>query len=203
MSPRSSSSVSNSVAGLRELVVERRQHALLDLLEDDGRVAARAVGELVGDLALLAGGEPADAVLDLLDEPLGAELDDVVALRGAVVGDEVDDHGVAVGGRAALDGHELGDRALQRLELGLHGLLGHLGLVLRHLELRPVGRLGLRLHLDGGREPPVLVIARRQLVVVLGLRDRVDARARRGAPEPAADVALDRLACRGARGRRA
>jgi len=38
------------------------------------------------------------------------------------------------------------------------------------------------------------MIAGGKLVVVLRLRDRVDARARRRAPEPAADVALDRLA---------
>ena len=69
----------------------------------------------------------------------------------------------------------------------------HLGLVLRHLELRPVGGLGLRLHLDGGREAPVLALARRQLVVVLRLGDRVDAGTGGGVPEPAADVALDRL----------
>ena len=90
-------------------------------------------------------------------------------------------------------GIELGDGALQRLELRGDRLLRHLGLVLRHLELRPVGRLGLRLHLDGGREAPVLALARGQLVVELRLRDGVDAGARGGVPEPAADVALDRL----------
>ena len=58
---------------------------------------ARSVGELVGDLALLAGASPRIAVLDLLDEPLGAELDDVVALSRAVLRDEVDDDGVALG----------------------------------------------------------------------------------------------------------
>ncbi len=87
--------------GLRQLVVERRQHALLDLLDGDGRRALRAVRELVGDLALLAGRQTAHTVLDLLDETLRAELDDVVALGGAVVRDEVDDDGVALLRRGA------------------------------------------------------------------------------------------------------
>src|SRR5262249_36600338 len=112
----------------------------------------------------------------------------------AVVRDEVDDDRVAVAGRPALDRDQLADRALQRLELGLNGLLRHIDFLARYLERRPVGRLGLRLHLDGGREAPVLLLARRQLVLLLRRRDRVDARAGRGVPEPAADVALDRLA---------
>ena len=166
---------------------------LLDLLEDHGGGALAPVGELVRDLALLTRSKTAHGALDLLDEALGAELDDVVALRRAVLREQVDDNGVALGRRPPLDGHELADRPLHGLELGLDGFLGYLGLVLRHLELRPVRRLGLRLHLDGRREAPVLVLVRRQLVVVLRLRDRVDARPGDGAPEPPADVALDRL----------
>ena len=56
------------------------------------------------------------AALDLVDEPLAAELDDVVAVR-AVLGDDVDDGDVALAGRAALDGRQLGDHALQAFEL--------------------------------------------------------------------------------------
>ena len=114
-------------------------------------LAAAAVGELVGDLALLAGREAAEAVLDLLDEPLGAELDDVVALRRAVARDEVDDGDVTVLRGAPVDGDELGGRLLQQLELGLDDVLRHLDLVLRHLERRPVGGLRLRLHLARSR----------------------------------------------------
>ena len=80
------------------------------------------------------------------------------------------------------------------LELRVDGLLRHLGLVPRHLERRPVGRLGLRLHLDGRREDPVVAFARRQLVLVLAAARPGSTRARvRRVPEPAADVALDRL----------
>ena len=45
--------------GLRQLVVERRQDALLQFLDDDGGAAAAAVRELVGDVAALAGVETA------------------------------------------------------------------------------------------------------------------------------------------------
>ena len=79
------------------------------------------------------------------------------------------------------------------LELGVDRLGRHLRLVPRHLERRPVGRLGLRLHLDGRGERPVVALARRQLVLVLGLGDRIHARPRGRVPEPAADVALDCL----------
>ena len=72
-------------------------------------------------------------------------------------------------------------------------LVGHLGLALRHLEGRPVGRIGLRLHVELGGEAPALGVARRQLVVELGLRRRPRARPLRRGPEPAADVRLDRL----------
>ena len=82
---------------------------------------------------------------------------------------------------------------LQQLELRLHDVLRDFDLVPRHLERRPVGRLRLRLHLDGRREDPVLLVGGRQLELVLRHRNRVDARAGGGVPEPAADVAVDRL----------
>ena len=61
------------------------------------------------------------------------------------------------------------------------------------LELLPVGQLRLRLHRDRRRELPVLVVGGGKLEVVLRLRDGAEPRARGGVPEPAADVALDRL----------
>ncbi len=93
----------------------------------------------------------------------------------------------------ALDRDELGDRGAQGVELALDELLGYLGLDDADLELRPVGHLGLLLDRDGRGELPVLVVARRKLEVVLGLRDRPKARARGRVPEPARDVAVDRL----------
>ncbi len=141
-----------------------------------------------------SGAHPAQAALDLLDEPAGAELDDVVALRLARLVDEVDDEHVTVLGRAALDGDELCDRGAQRLQLALDELLGHLGVRRGHLEPAPVGHFGGRLHGDLGGEAEGLVLGGRHVVVELRLRDGPDARVLGCVPEPAADVALDRLA---------
>ena len=178
---------------LRQVVVDRRQHLLLQLLQRHRDGAARLVGQLVGHLAGLARREPDDRALDLLDEPAGAELDDGVALTLAVRRDQVDHGRVALTGGPAVGRDELGDVAAQRLDGLVDRLLGHVDLDLRHLERRPVDERRLRLHLDGGVERPLLVVRGRQLVLVARLRDRPEARARRGAPEPAADVALDRL----------
>ena len=90
-------------------------------------------------------------------------------------------------------GDELRDRLAQRVELLHDELLGHLGLGPADLELRPVDDVDLRLHRHGRRELPVAVLRGRELVVVLRLRDGPDARPRGGVPEPAADVAVDRL----------
>ena len=77
--------------GARQLVVERRQHLLLDLLHRDRDGLLRAVRELELDLLRLAGAQADDALLDLLDDGAAAELDDVVAPRLALRRDEVDD----------------------------------------------------------------------------------------------------------------
>ena len=119
------------------------------------RATGRAVADLPRDLVGLADEQPANGALDLVDEPLAAELDHVVAVR-ALVGDDVDDGDVALLRGPALDRGELGDHALERLELLRDHLVGHLDLALRHLELRPVGRLGLRLDGELGREAPAL-----------------------------------------------
>ena len=68
-----------------------------------------------------------------------------------------------------------------------------LHLELRHLELRPVGRLDRRLHPELGGELPVLILRGRQVVRVRGLLDRPETVRPSGAPEPARDVLLDRL----------
>ena len=95
--------------------------------------------------------------------------------------------------RPLAGGHELGDRLAQRLELLRDQLLRHLGVGLADLELGPVDDVDLRLHGHGRGELPVGLVPGRQLVVVLRLRDRPDPRAGGGVPEPAADVAVDRL----------
>ena len=131
--------------------------------------------------------------LDLLDETARAELDDRVALRLALGRDDVDDEGVALLRRPLAGGDELGDRLAQRLELLGDELLGHLGVGPADLELGPVDDVDLRLHGHGRGELPVRLVAGGELVVVLRLRDGADARAGGGVPEPAADVAVDRL----------
>ena len=193
MSSRSSASVSNSVAATRERVVDLGEHLLLDLLDGDRDGLLRAVRDLEVDLLRLPGVQPRDAGFDLLDDGAAAELDDVVAPGLAVRRDEVDDHGVVGADGPALDGDELGDGRAEGVELLLHELLGNLGLDGADLERRPVRHLGLRLDGDGRGELPVLVVARRKLEVVLGLLDRADAGAGGGVPEPAGDVAVDRL----------
>ena len=70
---------------------------------------------------------------------------------------------------------------------------GTVGVRLADLELAPVDDVDLRLHGHGRRELPVGLVAARELVVVLRLRDRPNARAGGGVPEPAADVAVDGL----------
>src|SRR5206468_6345173 len=67
------------------------------------------------------------------------------------------------------------------------------GLERTDLERRPIGELRLLLHRKGRAELPVSVVAGRQLELVFRLGDRAHSSARRRVPEPAADVALDRL----------
>ena len=178
--------------GAREIVVERRQHLLLDLLHRRREGLGLPVRELERQLLRLPGAHPDEALLDLLDDRAAAELDDVVAPR-LVLGNEVDDHRVVGPHRPPLDGDELGDGRANRVELVLDELLRHLDLGDPDLELLPVGQLRLRLHGDRRGELPVLVVGGGKLEVVLRLLDRPHAIARRGVPEPAADVALDRL----------
>src|SRR5207249_1041915 len=109
---------------LRELVVERWQDLLLDLLHRRRHGAHRVVGELERDLLRLARGDADEALLDLLDEAAGADLDDVVALRLPALGDEIDDDGVAVLHGAAVDRRELRDGRAERLELAVDELAG-------------------------------------------------------------------------------
>src|SRR6185437_17114366 len=91
------------------------------------------------------------------------------------------------------DGDELGDGRPERVELALDEVLRDLRLVGADLERRPVGDLRLRLDGDRGGELPVLVLRGRKLEVVLRLLDGTNARLRGRVPEPAADVAVDRL----------
>ena len=178
-----------------ELVVERRQNRLLDLLQRRLGFLLLALGRRVGDLLRLARAHPAQPALDLFERGgrrragrrsraaprLSASTRSTMrtspSLRGAV-----------------LDRDELGNRRAENFQLALDELLGHLRLGSRYLEPAPVGNLGRRLHGDLGREAERCVLRGRQLVVELRLRDRSDARVGGRVPEPAADVRLDGFA---------
>ena len=159
----------------RQLVVDLRQHLLVDVLDGDRDGGVGLVGEVVRDLLRLPDARADEGRLDLLDEPPRPELDDRVRLRLARRALQVDDERVALPGRTVVGRHELGDGLPQRLELLVDELLRDLGLGARHLEGRPVDDLGGGLHLDRGRERPRLLVGRRQLEVVLGRRDRAAA----------------------------
>ena len=88
---------------MREVVVERRQHLLVQLLERDQRGARGAVAALPADLLGVARDEIANPLLDLLDEALRPELDDVVALARARIGLDVDDGDIAEARGAPVD----------------------------------------------------------------------------------------------------
>ena len=131
--------------------------------------------------------------LELGRHAAGAELDDGVALRLPRGVDEVDHERVALLRGPPVRRRQLGDGLAQRLDLGLDGVLRDLDLGARDLERRPVDDLGERLHVDRRGEAPALVRGRRELVLELRLGHGPDAGARRGAPEPAADVAVHGL----------
>jgi len=95
--------------GARQLVVERRQHPLLQLVTRHLDLRGRAVDELLLDLLRLARRQPDEARVELLDHLTRADVDHEVALGRAVIADEVDDDGVAFARRAPLGRHELCD----------------------------------------------------------------------------------------------
>ena len=107
---------------------------------------------------------------------------------------QIEDDRVAGLCRPPLGGLQLCHRRAQDVQLVVDEILGNLRLGIRHLHLRPVGDLGLREHGHGRGEVPVGVLGVGQLVVQLGLLDRADALPGCRVPEPAGDVALDRLA---------
>ena len=147
---------------LGEVVVERRQLALLDGLHGDGdlRLLARRSRRrraLVGNSLDSPADRPAAASSrpsssepwpDLVGQPLGGEVVDRLAVhrRG-----QVDGHEVAVG-RGALDAGEGGEPVAQAVELLVDLLVGDLGVVDGDLEAAVVGHLELGADVDLGGE---------------------------------------------------
>ena len=177
----------------RELVVDGREHLLVDLLHARRDPRLLPIRKPVVDLFLSAGLLTHEPLFDLGEQTLRAELDDVVALGLSVGRDEIDDDRVALTGRPAVGGGEIRNRGAEHLELGVDQLVGHLGLGRGHFERGPVGHVRQRLNADGRGELEAFLLRRRQLVVVLGRRRGPDGRPAQRSPEPAADVALDRL----------
>ena len=156
--------------GARELVVELRQHLLVDVLDGDVDRGAGLVRELVrrppSSPPRSRRSAPASISSTSRPEPSSTTVSDCASPDGLT---QVDDERVAGlrAGRSSA-GTSSATRLAQRLELLIDELLRDLGLGARHLERRPVDDLRRRLHLDGGRERPRLVVGRRQLEVVLG-----------------------------------
>src|SRR5215831_6753648 len=138
--------------GTRQVVVERREHLLLQFLERDGRLDGRAVRLRQLHVLRLTGLSSCERALDLFDEASTAQLDDEIALPFALVVEDVDDDDVTGAGGPILDRRQLRDGRAQLLELRVDDILRHLWLRVADLELGPVGRLGLRLDGDGGDE---------------------------------------------------
>ena len=146
------------------------------------------------DLLRVAGRRAEERVLELGRHRAGAELDDRVALRLAVGVDEVDDERVAGLRRAAVRGRELGDGLAQHLDLGVDRLL-------RGPRPRRAATSSSVQSTISGSGCTSTVAAKLQPSSAFagssysycGLGDGADAAARSGAPEPAADVAVDGL----------
>ena len=164
----------------------------MDLLHRRLDGARLALGDGNLDGRALARAHADERVLELRREPAAAELDAVVASRVARH-HEIEDEHVAGLRRPSVDGREVGCGRLHLVQRLLDELGGNVRLGGRHLERRPVGKLRLRLHGDRRRERQSLPSPSGSVVAVLGLLDRTDARLRRCVPEPAADVAVDRL----------
>ena len=151
ISSRSSSRVSNSEALGGELVVELGEILLAHLLDGD-RKARGPPGQLVGlvvvgeghvDRALVARGGAGERRVELGQQVLRPELDHEVARlrpleRLTLDGAGVVDHDRVAGGRGAIDGREARKALAQAVELGLHGVVGNLGLRLADLESRAI-----------------------------------------------------------------
>ena len=180
--------------GAGELVVDRRQHLLVDVLDRHVHCRRtcrpRARTRRAASRRRSRRRAPVRSRRSRRPDPSSTTVSDWLC---AGLAGEVDDDRVALVRRPVVGGRQLGDRLSERVELRLDELLGDLGLGARHLERRPVDDLRRRLHLDGRSELPRLLGRSRQLVVVVGHGDGSQPRARGGVPEPAADVAVDRL----------
>ena len=166
--------------GARQLVVERRQHLLLELLERDRRPSPstrrRARTRRPSSRPATC---PTSASSSSSTQAARAELDDEVALRlapSALTRSTTTTSPVA-GRRGPRPATSSATAKPERLEL-LRRPAPRAPRRRRRgtSSARPVGHLDLRLHVDGGGEAERPLGRLGQLVVVLGLGDRADAR---------------------------
>ena len=180
--------------GSRELVVDLRQDRLVDVLDRDRHARRRAVGELVGDLLRLAGARADERRLDLLHEAARAELDDRVGLRLPVRAQQVDHERVPL---AAPAGRRPA-RARRRYAAAPPAPARRAPRAPRPPRAAPRASSSRRSRVSAApRSWPRTTTTRRRRrsarTRTPGARDRPHAVARRGGPEPAADVRLDCL----------
>ena len=195
MLARSSASVSNSEAARAKLVVERRQHLLVELLQRDAVAAASCRRRAPRRPRWLSPGARSRMPCSISSTSLvGAELDDVVALAGPVL--EMMSTTATSPGAPAVPRRSTSDATVSWSASSPASTNSSPTSTSkpRHLELRPVGRLDGVLHRELGGELPS---SRRRRSAARscksGCSDGPDAARARGAPEPARDVRLDRL----------
>ena len=194
MLARSSASVSNSLAGARELVVDLGQHLLLHLANRDLDVRARAVGEREGDLLRLPGRRarrarprsPGRACRRRARRPCRAAplrrrrrgrrracRPRCAGRSPAGASSATDSRSASISASTDSCGTSTSARGTSSVVQSTSSGSGCTSTVATKLHA-VVGGIG-------------------QLELVLRVGDRAHAAARRGAPEPAADVAVDRL----------
>ena len=178
--------------GAGQLVVERRQDLLLDLLDLVRRLRGRAVDRLELDLLRLARKAPVSArSISSTSRPEPSSTtrsrwpSPFSSSRRRPATSPVCAGRSSTGASSATDARSASS-SCSTSSCGTSGSANGTSSC-----DQSAGRL--RLHGDGGGELEVGVLGARQLVVVLGRGDRADVRRRGGVHEPAADVALDRL----------
>ena len=169
--------------GARELVVERRQHLLLDLLDrhlDRSSSPRRASSNVSSPSSRRPSSRRAPARPPRRAGRRRARRRSRAAPRPAALTRSTTTVSPSCTGRPSTGASSATRAAERRRARRRRPPAAPSASGLPHLELRPVGELGLRLDVELGGEAPVPVVGRRQLVVVLGLRDGSDAR--RGRP---------------------
>ena len=136
----------------RQVVVDRRQHLLLHVVQHDLDARGRLVGQLVARPTSSRRRHAAERAPRSPRRAVRAELDDDVAARLARGSDDVDHDDVALTGRPAVDRRRARRPSRAAPRSPLDQLLRHLRRRRAAPRARPVRQLGRRLDRDGRRE---------------------------------------------------